>query len=784
MNHLQKFDGELVEREPVTFEAPAEPESVGMVDMIKGILRRWYIAAATFLVIFFIGIPLVWLTIKPLYDVTGAIRVAPILRNIVTGESDKGEISNYESFVNTQAALITSDRVEQRVADDLANKNLSFFKEPSTRLVEKIKSKVDNVPIQQDPVAVLKQAKTDGVITVEPVRRTELITITVTSNKPAEAKKIVDSFIDNYKAVQSSNEMQDGANNLEQLKKYQKELEEKIKGERQQLRSVQEYVTTASGGRKDTTLQDQISVLANELTKVETDSIRLETKIKLSEEMIAKENAREDANNKDVNAPDEQLASRANYINADLTVQSLTRNVDQMELNLLMARLSLAPENPDLKQKQDIYDTLKSRLEQQRRQVGEQFDKTFAKKQEKAGKQDISKGFFLMDRAELEAKKEFEKRLKERIGEVRAKQDMESSQTVNLGLKQLDIQDVDFQIATDQDNLRGILKRIEEMEMELKQPARISVAFYADVSSIKDKRVKITFALLFGSLFGGILLAFLIDKADKRLRTPEQVVKHIGVRVIGTTSSQQGIERELLPQQIEQDYQTIWVNLGLLDNGKIPKELVITSPCRSEGKTTFSINLASSIAKSGKKVLLIDGDLRKPDISHLLNLSDDPKGLQDILAGMPISQVVYKVSSNGLDVLAANSVNGTNPLRLLALPEVALYMQKFAEIYDQVIIDTPPMLAFPDAMLWAKMADAVILTSFAGRTTSNDLEEAKQKIHQVNIKLLGTVLSNVQSDAAYYRYGYGYHSKYGEPKNNKGQSRPGLLLPYHKDETQ
>jgi Mrp family chromosome partitioning ATPase len=76
------------------------------------------------------------------------------------------------------------------------------------------------------------------------------------------------------------------------------------------------------------------------------------------------------------------------------------------------------------------------------------------------------------------------------------------------------------------------------------------------------------------------------------------------------------------------------------------------------------------------------------------------------------------------------------------------------------------------------------LTSFAGRTTSNDLEEAKQKIHQVNIKLLGTVLSNVQSDAAYYRYGYGYHSKYGEPKNNKGQSRPGLLLPYHKDETQ
>lgn len=335
-------------------------------------------------------------------------------------------------------------------------------------------------------------------------------------------------------------------------------------------------------------------------------------------------------------------------------------------------------------------------------------------------------------------------------------------------MKQLDIQDVDFQIAMDEDNLKRILKRIEELEMELKQPARISVAYLADVSYIKDKRIQYSLAILFGSGFFGIFLAFLRDKADKSLRTPEEVVKRIGVRVIGTTTSQQGIKLALLPQRIEEDYQTIWANLGLLDGGKIPNELVITSPGRAEGKTTFAINLATSIAKSGKKVLLIDGDLRKPDISKLLHLSNGYKGLQDVLSGVPLSQVVSKVSSNGLDVLATAFVKGLNPLQLLSLPNTAVCIRQFAQIYDHVIIDSPPLLAFPDALLWAKMADAVILTSFAGRTTAKDLEDAKEKIYQVNVKLLGTVLSNVRSEAGYYRYGY---PTYGEDKAVKQPSQ-------------
>lgn len=415
MNNLQKYDGELIERRPIPFEEPPKAESVGMADMLKGILRRWYIAVLTFLAISVIGIPLVWLAIKPLYDVTGAIRVAPILRNIVTGETDAGEITNYESFMNTQAELITSDRVVQRVADDLADKKLNFWQEVSNRFVEKIKSKIDNTPIQQEPVTLLKRAITDGIIVVAPGRRTELIKITVKCRNPKEAEQIVNSFINNYTAVQSSNEMQGGALQVEQLRKYQKELDEKIKGERQQLRSVQEYVTTASGSQKDATLQDQITILTTELTKAEAAIIRLETKIKFSDKIIAEENSRVDVNAKpaeDVNRSDELLIMRANHINSDPTVQSLTKTRDQMELELMVLRKTLVPGNPELKQKEELFETYKSRLDEQRHQVGEEFDRTFAKVPQKTVKQNlpkVSNDPLLADRTELEAMKEFEK---------------------------------------------------------------------------------------------------------------------------------------------------------------------------------------------------------------------------------------------------------------------------------------------------------------------------------------------------------------------------------------
>jgi capsular exopolysaccharide synthesis family protein len=224
-----------------------------------------------------------------------------------------------------------------------------------------------------------------------------------------------------------------------------------------------------------------------------------------------------------------------------------------------------------------------------------------------------------------------------------------------------------------------------------------------------------------------------------------------------------------------EDYQTIRANVGLLDGGGMPKKLAVTSPGMRDGKTTFAINIATSLSRSGKKVLLIDGDLRKPDIGRLLSIPRESRCLTDVLLGNKLEDAV--VYSNGLYLLASDSQSSIDPYELLASPRAAENINKIAEAYDHVIIDTPPVLAFPDALLWAKMTGAVILTGFAGQTTAQDLKETRDRLIGIGVKILGTVLSNVPVGQSYYRYGYDYYSHGGRSRSSKHSRQHNMLLP-------
>jgi len=142
--------------------------------------------------------------------------------------------------------------------------------------------------------------------------------------------------------------------------------------------------------------------------------------------------------------------------------------------------------------------------------------------------------------------------------------------------------------------------------------------------------------------------------------------------------------------------------------------------------------------------------------------------------------VVWSAPSTGLDVLAADSRNASDAYELLASPLTAQRINMVSQRYDHVIIDAPPALAFPDALIWAKLADAVILTSFAGQTTAQDLKATMERLKQINVRVLGTILSNVQAGRGYYRYGYNYyysrnaHSKRSE---KRAQARASMLMP-------
>ncbi len=737
MDMKEEHHEQQLVRRVIPVEETTGPGAESSLNLLVPVLRRWYVVLIVSLVICTIGIPAVWFLIKPAYTATAAIRVAPIIPSILFSDKEsEGVMPMYENFVNTQAALIKSDQVLQRVADDLVDKKLKFFENTA------------------NPVAMLRNALIDEDIIVTPGRKSELIMITMESPDTTEAVQIVDSFVKAYMAIEVSKETTGGDRNLSILESERKVLEDKLQRQRQAIRQMaEEYGSVVLTSRQEMMLQ-QLADLRTELTKIQSQKITLEIQKQILDQ-TGQQNT----------SPGEMFKMRYEFINANPTFQFLSNNITQREQELAVAKQTMAPTNPELERKAELLEIVKVSLEEKRKELGITFDDLITKELAKD-----HKGQLANITIELTQITDYEKHLQDTLAR-------ENSETIELGHKQLAIQDQQEQLDLTKELYDKVKRRLQQLEMERKRPARISIAYNASVAPVRNKRIKLTAALMFGSLAAGCFLAFLIGKADRSFYAPDDVTRRLGVPIIGTTTDPSYIDTPKLPQQISCDYQTICANLGLLNGDGIPKKLVITSAGIGDGKTTLTINLATSLANAGKKVLLIDGDLRKPDIQQMLNLPKNSTGLQEVLWGKRFERTVQSFSA-GFDVLAAGSRNITDASVLLSKRHVGKCLDTFSEEYDHVIIDTPPVLAFPDALLWAKMADGVILASFSGRTTEPDLRKTLERLEQVKVKVLGTIFHNVRNIYSYNRYAYGYHTGHTVRKNNhKKDTKTMLMMP-------
>jgi len=744
MNNMEEYRQQQVVQAPARLETPVRIESDFSLGLIRPILRRWYIVLVTSVVVCIIGVPVVWYLTKPQYQATAAIRVAPIIPSILFGDKDSERVMPmYQNFKNDQAAVIMRDqRVLQRVADELADKKLRFF-EDETALSQK----------PTDPVQVLRRAISKRIITAAPARNSELILIRMKSRSAKEAEQIVDAFRTAYMAIEGSKSSQGGDQKLQLLENERRVFADKLQRQRENIRQLaEEYGSVLLTPRQEMMLQ-RVAVLQDLVTKVEADKLLQEIKIEILEKT------------RDQPIPAGDLLERRHmFIQSDPLVQTLTERVAELQEDFIVATQILSDKNPELKRRTELLEAFKTNLEERRKELAETFDENIAEELNRNRDEQLVNA-----KAKLEGLIAHKEILQDKLNK-------EDIATINLGRKQLDIQEQQEQLALTKEVYDTIRRRIQELEMERKRPARISIPYEVTSAAVPNRRIKLTAAVIFAAIASGMLLALLRDRTDLSLHTPDDVVKRIGSRVIGTTTCSDGVKKSLLPQRVADDYQSILANLGLRNGGGIPNKLVVTSAVVRDGKTTFAVNLATSLAKMGKKVLLIDGDLRKPDIRRLLNLPKGSRGLQELLFGKSFESVVDFVPSVGFDVLAADSRNMSDACRLLSLPHLGKCLNIIGPKYDHVIIDTSPVLAFPDALLWAKIADGVILTSFAGHTEEPDLRETLERLAQIKAKVLGTILSCVRASHSYNRYGYSYNANRNAPKAGRRRNNELMLL--------
>jgi capsular exopolysaccharide synthesis family protein len=284
---------------------------------------------------------------------------------------------------------------------------------------------------------------------------------------------------------------------------------------------------------------------------------------------------------------------------------------------------------------------------------------------------------------------------------------------------------------------------------------------------------------VFLGLLAGSALALLLAFGMDRIEAVNDL-KALGLNILGS-----------IPPQKDTDSREKLATVGLRDNfshiveifaginslvssnkyiGRT-KVLLVNSAMPGEGKTVSACNLAISSALNGSRTLLIDGDLRRPQLANVFNVDEEHPSLLEWLSGgggkLGYHQLVCKRIIENMDVITSRPLGKVNPAELLGRSQLAELLGWAREHYDRVIIDSPPIGPVGDAQVLANYADSVIMVSRIGKTRRRALKFALARFHEIDAHVLGCIandvphsLSGLFGGAEGYGYAYGYGKDY------------------------
>ena len=212
------------------------------------------------------------------------------------------------------------------------------------------------------------------------------------------------------------------------------------------------------------------------------------------------------------------------------------------------------------------------------------------------------------------------------------------------------------------------------------------------------------------------------------------------------------------PFQFVEAYKSLRTNLEFLSSAGNCKTILITSSVPEEGKTNVAVNLAMTIAASGKRVVLVDCDLRKATISRYLRIPRNHAGLTNVITSKDegaLAAALVRVKDSGITVLTAGTIP-PNPAELLGSPKMQELLKSVEDDYDYILLDLPPILVVTDAAVIGSKADGVILVVGSGDISPDEAKQAKDLLEKGRTNILGVVLNKVpqRHQGSYYYYYY------------------------------
>lgn len=268
--------------------------------------------------------------------------------------------------------------------------------------------------------------------------------------------------------------------------------------------------------------------------------------------------------------------------------------------------------------------------------------------------------------------------------------------------------------------------------------------------------------------FTALGLIFLLHSLDDRIDEPEDIESHLEVPIVGQIPE---IDRQGSPDghvivskmkahmMFAEAFRGIRSSILLGAEAASKRVLVVTSTTPGDGKTTFTTNLAITLAAAGNRTLLIDADLRRGNVHSYFGLALEI-GLSEVLEGrIPLSGAIRKSSEKNLCILTAGA-RPSNPSELLIGSGTREIISQLRKDFDYVIIDTPPVTAIDDTFSIAAFSDGLMFVVRAGVSSMRLAKVAVNLIHQRGVNLMGLIINGVSSDNPYYYYTNYYYSSY------------------------
>jgi capsular exopolysaccharide synthesis family protein len=686
-------------------------------DLLKILIKRaWTIAVFFLVVTVFITIA-VFLQ-SNVYRATAVIQIESEAPNIV-GFKDVVALGaqNYwaaKEYYETQFRIIRSRPVLEQVIQIL-------------RLDEKAPFAGSN-----DPVTLLA-----NMIGVSPIKNSQLVNLDVDFTDMDTAVRICNTLARVYRDQNLARKVKGSEDALDWLKKEQADRTKRVEEAEQGLHDFLVEHDIVSFEERQNVVAKRVQDLSDALTVAQRQ--RIDSQVSYEKALAFKKQGKPTA------MPE---------IIDNKVVQDIKEKLITLEKEKSKLASKWKPDHPSLKTVQNQIDELQKQLAEEVDAVIDSLHAAYARDRDREQK--------LADELE-EAKKEAQELASLEIQYRIKKREAASESTL---FDEIQKRQKETELTKSLPAITNNVRIVEDAQMP-KNPAPIR----------PRRRLAVALGAMLG-LLGGIGLAFFLEYLDTTIKSAEDLERTVKAPFLGIipsfSSDEETAPDELFTYRypkssITESCRSIRTNIIFSTAGKQLRRLLVTSAGPREGKTTAVINLGIIFAQGGKRVLIVDSDLRRPRLHRAFKVSRK-KGLTNLIMGeASLEEVVTPTEAPGVFLIPCGPIP-PNPSELLGTARMKEISEQLADVYDLVLFDSPPIVAVTDAVVMSKIVDGVVLIAKAGRTTSELVSKAARQIGDVNGQILGTVLNDFNIRGAgyrYYYYYYHYRSREGEEEGGE-----------------